>query len=348
MVSKRTLTLFAHKGLSNRINVLISGLALAEATGREFRMLWPRTPACGAAFAELFANDWPVDEVTAEAVRNLPYGWSQHNPNPPDLLAATDPEIVLGSHHRLVRPEIYPAHAALVSACLANFLQLQPAEPIALRVKDFQERHFRPTMIGVHLRRGDFVAIRPDMLENTDAALSAVAAWLEQSPQAGIFLASDDGAPSSLKTAPAEGVRERFAQHFGERVVWTQPRSLDRSSPEAVQDGLVDLWLLRQTDYFVGSEGSAFSRLAVYGREVPQVFCRGSSPAYRRLLRLYKLSGMYWLLRWLGRREFQRDLVFPTLIRYYLAEPQRLLQSLIHPRTRSAGEVKDPGRSSQP
>jgi len=347
-VSRRTLTLFAHTGLSNRINVLISGLALAEATGREFRMLWPRTPACGAAFAELFANDWPVEEVSMQAVRNLPYGWSQHKPNPPDLLTAMEPEIILGSHRSLVRPDLYPGHIALVSACLVYFLQLEPAEDIALRVKDFQEHHFRPTMIGVHLRRGDFVTLRPDMLENTEAALRATAERLEQNPQAGVLLASDDGAPSSGGRPRAEGLRERFARSFGERVVWTQPRSLDRSSSEAVQDGLVDLWLVRQTDYFVGSAGSAFSKLAVYGREIPQVLCSGSSPAYRRWLWLSKLSGVYWLLRWLGRREFQRDLFFPFLARYYLTEPQHLLQSLFHRRAPSAGELSDPGHSSQP
>lgn len=327
-MSTRTLTVFAHTGLSNRIYVLISGLALAAASGREFRMWWPRTPACGAAFHELFANDWPVEEVDAQAIESLPYTWSRRIPIPPDLLAAQAYAVVLGSHQTLVRPTLYPAHAALVESCLSYFRQLQPIAELAAAVQAFRESRFRPTMIGVHLRRGDYGMIRPDMLDNTDAALTAVEDALRQLPQAGIFLATDDGAPD-LRAMPtrAEGVRERFARRFGERVVWTTPRSLARGAPEGVQDGLVDLWLLRQTDYFVGSQGSAFSRLAVYGRSVPQTFCHGSTPGYRRVLWLCRLTGVYWLLRWLGRREFLRDLPFPALLRYYRAAPRRLLRS---------------------
>jgi hypothetical protein len=330
-VSTRTLTVFAHTGLSNRINVLISGLALAEASGRKFRMLWPRTPACGAAFHELFANDWPVEEVDAQAIEHWPYTWSRRIPIPPDLLAASVETVVIGAHQTLVRPDLYPAHAALVEPCLAYFRQLQPIAEIAAAVQSFRESRFRPTMIGVHLRRGDYRMIRPDMLDNTAAALAAVEGALRQLPQAGIFLATDDGAPDlRAEPTPVEGVRERFVRRFGERVVWTAPRSLARSAPEGVQDGLVDLWLLRQTDYFVGSQGSAFSRLAVYGRNVPHAFCRGASPGYRRAVWLCKLTGVHWLLRWLGRREFQRDLPFTALLRYYRAEPRRLLYSAFH------------------
>ncbi len=341
----RTLTLFAHTGLSNRINVLISGLALAEASGREFRMLWPRTPACGATFGELFTNDWPVDEVDAQAITNLPYGWSRRNPAPPDLLAATADAIVLGSHRTLVCPDLYPDHAALVAPCLAYFRQLQPIAAIDTAIREFSDRHFRPRMIGVHLRRGDFVAIRPDLLGNTAAAMVEVESALQQFPEAGVFLATDDGAPD-LRSGhlQPEGVREHFARRFGERVVWTTPRSQDRHTPEAVQDALVDLWLLRQTDYLIGSTGSAFSRLAVYGRDVPHTFCQGSRPAYRRAVWFYKISGIYGLLRWLGRREFQRDLAFPSLLRYYRASPRRLWTALL----RQPSDIPDQPTDLQP
>lgn len=339
-MSARTLTLFAHTGLSNRLDVLVSGLALAEASGRELRMLWPRTPACGASFGELFANDWPVEEVEARDVADLPYGWSRHHPDPPDLLAATAEAIVLGSHRTLVRPDLYPGHAALVGPCLARFSQLRPIDAIEDASRAFRARHFRPAMIGVHLRRGDFAAVRPDLMGNTAAATSAVESALQRLPGAGVFLATDDGAPDlrSRRLRP-EGVRERFARRFGERVVWTTPRSLERHAPEAVQDALVDLWLLRQTDYLVGSVGSAFSRLALYGRAVPHTLCAGSRPAHRRAVWLCRVSGIHALLRWLGRREFGRDLAFPSLVRFYRASPRRLWAALAHPRQ---GELEQP------
>ena len=59
----RTLIVCSPGGLNNRIRVLISGIALAEAAERKFAMLWPDNPACGAKFDELFQNKWPVVQL---------------------------------------------------------------------------------------------------------------------------------------------------------------------------------------------------------------------------------------------------------------------------------------------
>lgn len=325
-MTERTLTVFAHTGLSNRLYVLTSGLALAGAAGRAFRMLWPRTSACGAAFNELFSNDWPVDVVDERALADQPYGWSLHNPRPPDVLTMPADSLVLGGHHTLLRPDLYPAHKALVEPCLAYFRQLQPIPHIADAVATFRAQQFRPRMIGVHLRRGDYAVVRPDLMGNTAPAIAAVDAVLRNWPEAGIFLATDDD------LAGGEGVRAIFTRRFGKRVVCTTPCSLDRNSVAAIQDGLLDLWLLRQTDYVIGSAGSAFSRLAAHGRSVPLVLCRGATAEYRRAYRLYQLSGFASLVRWLGRYEFHRDLPLPTLLRYYRAAAQHQLDRVLRRR----------------
>ena len=54
-------------------------------------------------------------------------------------------------------------------------------------------------------------------------------------------------------------------------VVTPKPRSLDRHTPEAIEDALIDLWLLRSTDFFVGTVGSSFSEMAMFGRAVPAI-----------------------------------------------------------------------------
>lgn len=316
----RSLTVYTLTGLSNRLRVMVSGLALAQAAERTFTMLWPRTPACAAAFQELFVNDWSVREVPAHETDRLPYSWSRYNPTPPDLLAMADEQVVLGAHHPLVRPECYPAHAPLAAVALSFFQALTPTPEIIAQVDAFHASYFRPRMIGVHLRRGDAAEVFPHLMGNTRSALAALDAAIDQLPEAGIFLATDDGAPHpQTGRSKPEGLRAQFAQRYGKRVVWTEPRSLDRGTVVAVQDAVVDLWLLRQTDYFVGTVGSAFSKLAVYGRDVPYIFCQGATPAYRRTLWLYKLCGIYSLVRWLGRREFKRDLAFPILLRHYRA-----------------------------
>jgi hypothetical protein len=47
-------------------------------------------------------------------------------------------------------------------------------------------------MIGVHLRRGDYVGLRPDKTHNTDKAIEATDAFLRQHPTAGILLCTDE------------------------------------------------------------------------------------------------------------------------------------------------------------
>jgi len=61
-----SLTVSSTSGLSVRIRLLLSGIAAAERTGRGFAMPWLRTKDCGAAYHELFENDWPVHETRPE------------------------------------------------------------------------------------------------------------------------------------------------------------------------------------------------------------------------------------------------------------------------------------------
>ena len=101
-----------------------------------------------------------------------------------------------------------------------------------------------------------------------------MASQLESTPEAGILLCSDDGALDPWTgQVKNEGVREQFTRRYGDRVVSTQPRTLDRKRPEAVQDALIDLLLLRLTDAFIGTRFSTFSELAIFGRSVPRVLC---------------------------------------------------------------------------
>lgn len=286
-----TLTVSCRGGLANRLRVLVSGLALAEATGRTFTMLWARTRHCAAAFGELFANDWPVREVDAAEPspdRHAIYPWRDVDGR--QLLTDERPHIFVEWYTWLVRPDDESMPRAS-RRCAALLAELGPIPSLSERVAAFRASHFRPTMIGVHLRRGDFVHWRPHLAGNTPEAMAAVDRLLEVAPEAGILVCSDDGAHA---TRP-EGVREQFVARYGPRAVWVASRSLDRRTVDAIEDAVVDLWLLRQTDVFVGTAGSSFSELAVAARDVPHVFLSGGVPAYRPfapLAHVPKLHGL--------------------------------------------------------
>ena len=335
----RTLTAFTKAGLSNRLRVLLSGIALSEASGRTFRMLWPRSPACGAVFRELFTNDWPVvdlDELAPELDEAYPptsWGWG---PVTEDLLAATTPHLVKRTPHWLIAPDRYPAHRPLADRCVELFQALEPIPAIRERLAAFRARHFRPLMIGVHARRGDFVRARPDRSWNTRQILAAVDRFLIEMPEAGILLCTDDGAPTpSGKPTRREGVRGTIRARYGDRLVETSPSSLDRGTPESIQDALLDLLLLRATDAFVGTRASTFSQFVVYGRAVPSAHVGAMRPTHRWVRRTTEVLGIRWLARQVLRRIYGRHV------------PARVARGLVRDMaTRLARLGRDRGRSS--
>ena len=326
----KTLTVFCPLGLSNRLRVLLSGLALAEASGRRFRMLWPITAACAAPFETLFTTPWPVTTVSAEAVAGLPYlpGWLGPLP---DLLRAAESDLVVGHPTWLIRPDRFAGHEALAARSRSLFGEMQPVASIQQAVDAFRQTRFRPTMIGVHLRRGDMLRERPDTVGNTAQAMHAIDAFLAKAPDAGIMLCTDDGAvDQDTGRMRTEDVRGRLRSRYGARVVWTTPRSLDRRTPEAIQDALIDLWLLRSTNCVVGTTGSSFSELASYGRDVPHTLVGGATKWYQRTERLARLTGLHAAVVMLGRRRFDRDVPFPVLLRYYLSGALYRISPTLH------------------
>jgi hypothetical protein len=267
---------------------LISALALAEASGRRFTMLWTRCAHCNAAFGDLF-EPWP--NLVAESpfygylfgIAHRPfdpydpafYRWQANQDKGEtaralalnNLLAEEAPHITLSNVTWLF---ISPSHLALVKRSLEFFHHLQPIAAIQARIDAFVAKRFRPQMIGVHLRRGDLTATFPEFARNTQTALAAVDNYLARYPEAGIFLSTDDGAAiPDAGLAPQEGIKTLFRRRYGERVVCSEPRSLDRAECAAIQDAVMDLWLLRRTTAFVGTRSSSFSILAALGRTIP-------------------------------------------------------------------------------
>jgi hypothetical protein len=96
------------------------------------------------------------------------------------------------------------------------------------------------------------------------------------------------------------------------------------------QDAIADLWLLRATDLFVGTETSTFSEFAVFGRDISFLLVAGATPGYQRLERLARWSGLYGWLSGLGQRQTGRAVPFPALVRYYgRALLRRLLRAIV-------------------
>lgn len=314
----RTLTVTSNAGLCNRLRVLLSGKVVAGATRREFAMLWQPDRVCAATFDQVFENEWNVgDDVEFDERHEIEfshYAWNEI----PDLLRAPQDHLFVRHFGWVYQPTRHAHHAALEPAVRALMLALSPVPTLQARIKSFRETHFRPKMIGVHLRRGDLVRWRPDTAGDLTPTMQTIDAWLDESPDAGILVCTDDGAPHPYtgRAISTQGVMAQMTARYGKRVVCTQAR-LERNTRAAIEDAVVDLFLLRATDYFVGTFGSSFSELGMFARSVPFVLAGGRTRSYQWQMRWLERLGLAARLEQIGQREFGKSVPYPYLILKY-------------------------------
>jgi hypothetical protein len=127
------------------------------------------------------------------------------------------------------------------------------APHLAECVEQFAARHF-DRVVGMHIRRTDnrrSIARSPDDLFLTRARAIAAAGMR-------IFLATDN-----------QHTEEKMREELGD-VVFTHPKRATlaarwprRFDPIALEDDLIDLFLLARTQYVLGSSGSSFSSVAI-------------------------------------------------------------------------------------
>lgn len=333
-----TLTVVCAGGLANRLRVLCSAWAIADATDRRLRMEWPLTPACSTPWPDLFTDDPGVVPAPVPDERTQHRGLHQ----PPDLLTDAPSGARVSAVTWLVDPTRSERHRQVWERCQEHFCSLTP-HPVVRDTVDETARAFRPTTIGVHLRRGDFVRARPDVVVNTEPALTMVDQLLAEHPEAGVFLATDDGAPARFSAPPAEGIVERFSDRYGDRLVHRPASTLDRRDPAAGRDALADLLLLRRADVVVGTWGSSFSMLSTFATDHPLHLVSGATERYRRRAAVLRWTGGARLLRWWGRRRLGREADLTLLWDQYVPAPRRWLAHRVrdispstHRRIRSA------------
>ncbi len=237
----------ARGGLCNRLRVLISASYLAERYGRELVLCWRPSDACGARFADLFTNAMTETEA-------LPEHPPAHTGSSPAVLeraiASPEPVVCVSECHWLVAD-------VEKRKSVPHFLALRPIEAVTQAVNAVAAR-FRGRAIGVHVRRGDFGEHLSSCHNLQLPPLERYFAYLDNWRRT-IFLATDGG----------EEVVQRFRDRYGDRLVIHPQRGQGRSSPQAIQEALVDVYLLQRCQAVVGTRFSSFSRLAWCIRGTP-------------------------------------------------------------------------------
>ena len=256
-----------YAGLANRLRVLLSAQRLAEMTNRALAVVWLPHKGCGCQYSDLFENEiqqvdsGDLSDVASSEIVRISKNDTHH-------LFSEAPVVYCRSCHILGKPGEFPY--GVFTKLAPYFNRLKPIRWIQEAVDACVANRFRSHMLGVHVRRGDRVdkKIREQGLIGTvsDLFFKEVDRYLRDWPEAAIFLATDDGAPTERfekYTYRPEGLVREFTERYGTKLVIYKKRTLDRADVTGVQDALIDLLLLNNTNFVFGSAGSSFSQFAI-------------------------------------------------------------------------------------
>lgn len=254
----RLVSYLAHRGLANRMRAHYVAQDFALRTGRTLAANWPRTDECHATLTDLFEWDGP----------------SSFPANARTIVVRYDPEEDLAWPGLDGDPR---ADAVVLDAPWQNIKRLPfkrrfgdrldaarrflvPRPDIQAEADAF-DRDWPPAVIGVHIRRGDFVTVAQQALPTYRYVRAIAAALADAPPGCALFLASD-------------GTDDELAPVLHEVRAPILPRRPPgpRHTTDGVRGALVDMLLLARTRQIVLTPSSSFGEMATFLGNVPFLY----------------------------------------------------------------------------
>ena len=276
--SQRRIYVFCDGGIGNRINALVSGIAIAERFQLAITVYWPLNSWCGAAFADIFDNTFDVrtDALDTLAGKFVDAKMMLHDATGAQFLqvpfeSAYDYQSMEDFEQRGL-PEgkdmfLYPAIIApwipqpLVHAALSS---LQFAKAIQSAVQSFISNTLVRPFHGLHLRRTDLRVGLSD---------AEVLALVQRHPNEVFFVCSDDPQAEALACAHPHVHARAKTHHVKKKEGDADWISLSKDQEgrvsygniqrgrDAMVEGTIDLLILAHSQ-IVGFSGSTFQRMA--------------------------------------------------------------------------------------
>jgi len=270
--------IFCDGGIGNRINALISGLALADRFAMHSTVYWPINSWCGAAFEDIFQNSLDIRTEALDALAGK-FGHAKimlHDEIGAQFLkvpfaSAYDYQSLEDFEHRglptsgdlFFYPAVIPQWIPedLIHASLRR---MQFSGHITQSVSAFMNQTMKRPFHGLHLRRTD---LRVGL---TDPEVMAL---VQRYPQEVFFVCSDDPCAEALASAHPHVHARAKAHHVEKKETESDWISLSKDqegrlsygniqrSREAMIEGTIDLLVLAHSQ-IVGFSGSTFQRMA--------------------------------------------------------------------------------------
>jgi len=246
---RASLAYVCRAGLANRLTAHLAAANIAAATGRDLAVYWPRTRECAATFEELFAS-YSAPDCGERPNHHHLLGCDPNRvsfQSACDAVARRQEPLVLLDYTWQYLPGTLLRAAARNGGEL-SLAALRPHGPILEEVARTVAA-WSPPVLGVHIRRGDFLLDGKAVpLERHAAALARSVACHPETKS--IFIASD---------ASMEELKPVLASVS---LPVALRRSAGRDNLAAICGALVDLILLSRADRLILSPKSSFGSLA--------------------------------------------------------------------------------------
>lgn len=277
-MSSTQLIIFCDGGVGNRINSLISGLALAKYFNLHYCVHWPENNWCAAKFDDIFKTAHPIstvsiknlngklddaimllhDEIASTALNvvfNSAYGYAS--------LQDFEEKVIARNQSIFYYPAVVPEWIP-IDLVNQQLQALQFTDFIQKEVSDFITNIIGQPFYGLHLRRTDL---------NVGLTDHEVLTLVTRHKDKGFFVCSDDPVAEALASAhPNVHRREKksYVQKKSAQHEWLAQSQDDDGrtyfgnisrSRESVIEGTIDMLILAHSE-IIGYSGSTFQRMA--------------------------------------------------------------------------------------
>jgi glycosyltransferase involved in cell wall biosynthesis len=273
----RSFHIYCDGGFGNRFNGLISGLLLAEAAGIKPVVVWPRNNWCGAAFKDIFENNFEIieRELSTYAPEKNNYhflmtedhlGMAVQYKSPLNLSTLGEATSYLTTNNR----DVY-FHTPLIPSYLPLSLVLEKIKEVKIQpyilnqAKDFIAANDLLDFCGLHIRKTDFGSnsvddnMFYDVVNNSRGSKYFVCSDDEQVEARFKLLPNVFVYPKkSYVSKKIEGEWNDITLDHSGRAY---PCNVERST-QSVIDAVVD-WLILSESNIITSSASTFLRSAI-------------------------------------------------------------------------------------
>ncbi len=257
----------AHGGLSNRIKCLISSIDITRRTGRKILLYWAKNKDCNSTFSELFENKIP--EIKKEELMKILKSQDVKIISEGENILSQDKKYIINElpifffvdkekHHPFYK---IPKKTRL--KIIRYLKELEIKKSIREKVGIFYKKKLEGRIVGVHIRKGDFVFIENGVgnVSSEEMFIKNIKEESLKNKGTNFFLATED-----LRT------EKTIREIFDNKIIVYPKETAAREEEGSVKEALIEMLLLSKTEKILGTFKSSFTEMAwFFGECKPKI-----------------------------------------------------------------------------